>query len=58
MEIYNIKIKNLFQIEISGRIQYENHVLLLEPQNVKVLGGNVEDIASLDYMLHLIEEDM
>lgn len=46
------------KIEISGSIPFENNVLLLEPHHVKVLGGFVEEIANLDHMLHLIEEDM
>lgn len=46
------------KVEISGKIPFENNVLLLEPQHVKVLGGCVEEIANLDYMLNLIQEDM
>nr|QNH68107.1 recQ-mediated genome instability protein 1 [Brachionus koreanus] len=46
------------KVEISGKIPFENNVLLLEPQHVKVLGGCVEEIANLDYMLNLIQEDI
>ncbi|RNA28569.1 recQ-mediated genome instability 1 [Brachionus plicatilis] len=46
------------KIEISGKIPFENNVLLLEPQHVKVLGGFVEEIANLDNMLRYIEEDI
>lgn len=43
---------------LKGRIKYQNEVLLLKPENVDLIGGHVEDIATPEHFVELLESEL
>lgn len=46
------------KIELVGQIRFVNQVLFLSEANVRVLGGQVEGLNSVDYLIETIQNEM
>ena len=46
------------KVHLVGKITYSNQTLFLMPENVKVIGGIVPEIGTIEYLIQLIEQDL
>lgn len=46
------------KIELIGPIRFVNQILFLNEKNVRILGGKVDDLTSVDYLIRAIQNEM